>query len=440
MRENTVSRNLKYTKPSELCHVSYFTTSDPQTRMILTAPQLDTLNVLYYFIIKEIDKKTLTLEDLELSPKPFKITLTTIADLLGKYKAGGHSRIVTSINVLSTVGVIPNMLNKNAKYGRTPINSIITSHEFNTITEKNGKYVTFTIHPEILSLLIKKRKMYAPLSLHIQNVLVSRYSKLLYEILKDYSPCGEKHIEFGVLLEILNVNEERSPCLGRWSSFNTQVLHRAIKEINEHSDIAVCHKVSRKMIINQKDKKVMFFMKTQTSTLIDSSLEKKQKEIAYSQTALDFINTPVYLSPVETKYLELAKMRMSIYKSKPQYVPIKNEKKYLSAIVNSIKDDIEMDIPTMIGIDEILATIKQDNDQLRDDSIPQLIVFDNYNKKSQIITINSEYCIYVANEETSLTHSIKETYTELMGYITNGGTFSIRVTKSKIPDYIPSYM
>ena len=94
--------------------------------------------------------------------------------------------------------------------------------------------------------------MHSSFYLQIQYSLGSKYSKLLYELLKDYSNLNEFVIDFSILKALLNVDNKDNPSIDNWSIFNRDILKRAVKEVSEKSDINVAYEPIKNIIDGKK--------------------------------------------------------------------------------------------------------------------------------------------------------------------------------------------
>ena len=107
----------------------------------------------------------------------------------------------------------------------------------------------------------------------------SKYSKLLYELLKDYSNLNEFVIDFSILKALLNVDNKDNPSIDNWSIFNRDILKRAVKEVSEKSDINVEYEPIKNIIDGKKQvDKIKFTIIKQKSKLIDYDLNPALKE------------------------------------------------------------------------------------------------------------------------------------------------------------------
>lgn len=81
--------------------------------------------------------------------------------------------------------------------------------------------------------------------------MISKYSKALYEILKDYENIKNISINMDLLYGLLNVNINK-PSNTAWSTFRVNILEKAITEINEKSDILVSYEPIKEKLDGQR--------------------------------------------------------------------------------------------------------------------------------------------------------------------------------------------
>lgn len=96
--------------------------------------------------------------------------------------------------------------------------------------------------------------------LKIQFSMSSKYSKLLYEILKDYENINEIVLDVDMVVMLLNDTNFKE-----WSIFRANVLDRAVKEINEKSDIKVSYEAIKEKVDDQRKQvtKIKFIIQKQ---------------------------------------------------------------------------------------------------------------------------------------------------------------------------------
>jgi len=103
----------------------------------------------------------------------------------------------------------------------------------------NSNTFTFQLEPEILLGWMHNPKPYTKLFLKVQTKLKLTYSKILYEICKDYVKLGKPlSKKFNEWLTVLGIDKSKSNT-STPGQLKSAYLNKAIKEINEHTDIFI---------------------------------------------------------------------------------------------------------------------------------------------------------------------------------------------------------
>lgn len=135
-------------------------------------------------------------------------------------------------------------------------------------------------------------ELYARINLSIQKNIDSKYSLILYEIAKDHYIAAQGRgltpfIEVDDLKRLLECQNEKS--YNRFAEFN-RVIKKALKEINEKTDITV------KAVYKKKGKTIVAIQfqvkpKTDKSSMLEGILQSKQGELPIAGN--DLYNTLV---------------------------------------------------------------------------------------------------------------------------------------------------
>jgi len=226
---------MEINKPSELTQTMFFKNDDSNAIASLTATQMDMLNLIFYkskeYFIKE------KVEILEFIP--FEIDLKMISETFDKYNTGAYTDLIKQLVELSDIKVVINVLGKNKDMNTTFTRFI---HKITVSKHKNNnrKKVRLILDGDICKMIFNVKKLFSKFYLKIQFSMKSKYSKLLYELLKDYEGIFTKIIDYELLVGLLNVDYEKTNN-GKWALFNQNILKKAVKEINEKSDIKVSY-------------------------------------------------------------------------------------------------------------------------------------------------------------------------------------------------------
>lgn len=206
--------------------------------------QLDLINSMYYLIHKQVntnqDIRNMILNSDKGGSTEFEIELADIAGMLPKYNNRQYEQLIKKIRSLQAVHIVINALNKD-KDMETTTTSIIT--EVTTNVNKTKK-ITAAFPNKLIRSYNNTQKYFKKHYLSIQFSLKSKYSKLLYELTKDYEGLENGiSIPFESLIELLNVT---TPNMQTLSQFKYHIIEKSIKEINETTDIEVSYTVVKK--------------------------------------------------------------------------------------------------------------------------------------------------------------------------------------------------
>ena len=235
-------------KSSELCQVVFYTESKKEKRLFnISALQLDLLNSIFYqsnkFLVQnkiELDSSDTTTVELDLSE---------LSAMLNRYKQSQYEYMVSVLDELSDVKVIINALNKNKQMHEVSLTRFILSIKLSKHLDTNKKKIRIIMDNEVLKRVSNIKSMFSKMFLSIQLSMNSKYSKLLYELLKDYHGIKTITIPYDHQLDLLNVTEET---MKMWSNFRPHVIEKAISEINEKSDILVSYEPIKEKLDGQR--------------------------------------------------------------------------------------------------------------------------------------------------------------------------------------------
>ena len=436
--EKIYEKNLELRKPSELCQVLYYKDFNKEEFAVLTPMQLNLISIIFYFISDSISKQNLTEDEIYdwISMNHFELNLQSISEILGTYKNGYYAIIVKNLQELSKIQVLTNILHKN-KTRELTLFHFLRKISWVQDNKNISKRVKVWIEPELLAMFIKMKSYYTKFSLQIQLGLKSKYSKLLYEVMKDYSGSGVKNIDFEMLKALLNVDVLSKPTLNNWSNFNRDVLKRCVNEINAKSDIVleytpVKERIDKKLTVVS----VNFNIKKQKSKLINYEKEYTNHEfdvfiVSDSDNEINMKDS----TPIETKLIQLAQERMKDVIENGTVV--KNPQKYLETVIENIRKEGN-DIVSMIEMDNILDELKSQFPK-KDTRTNQLMILENF-MGEPIVVISSNYLLYSPLTKSNITETIKETINKIKEFKKSGGKFKIIETHSRVPEMEKSYL
>ena len=242
-----IKRNkLEINKPSELCQVVCMDENKNLTGE-LTATQMDLMNLLLYksreLIVKNQIEKVDEFFNIE-------IELHYFNSILGKNTNSDYKRIVEHLTNLKRQLFVINALGKN-KDIETTVTSFVHKITFSRHKDNYKKLARIILDGEIINLVINTKKYFSKMFLKIQFDMVSKYSKALYELLKDYEGIRTITIDLQLIFGLLNVDISKKTNI-KWSTFRPNILEKAVNEINEKSDIKVSYEPIKEKIPGQR--------------------------------------------------------------------------------------------------------------------------------------------------------------------------------------------
>lgn len=427
---------LELKKPSELCQVLFYSDFTKKEYAQMSSMQIDLASTMFYLISDVVNKQNLTTADIFewSSLNHFEINLQTIAETLGKYENGYYEPIVTNLQELSKVQVLTNTLHKNKEQEQTLFH-LIRKISWLKDKQTTSKRVKVWVEPELILMFHNANRMYTSFYLQIQYGLNSKYSKLLYEILKDYANLGELTIDFDILKALLNVDVSDKPDWEKWAAFNRDILKRAVAEVTEKSDIYVTYDTIKAREVKKLEvTKVKFHIKKQKSILIDydSSINKLDIDAVVVPD-----DTPMLpFDPVEAKYQQIARKRMD--QAKLFGTVIKSEQRYMDTVINKIKEE-GLDIAGMLAVDSLLDGVKSEFASIKSNK-NQLIVLDNYDPNYRVVAVSHEYLLYSPVDRVNITKTIGETINKINEFKNSGGKFKIIETPGYVNEIEISYL
>lgn len=438
-QKQTKKTNLELKKPSELCQVLFYSDFNKKDYAYLTSLQIDLVSTIFYLISDVMNKQKLEESDIFewSSINHFEINLQTIAEMIGKYENGYYEPIVQNLQELSKVQVLTNTLHKN-KTTEFSLFHLIRKISWLKDKQTTNRRVKIWIEPELLTLFHNVNKMHSSFYLQIQYSLGSKYSKLLYELLKDYSNLNEFLIDFSILKALLNVDNKDNPSIDNWSIFNRDILKRAVKEVSEKSDINVEYEPIKNIIDGKKQvDKIKFTIIKQKSKLIDYDLNPALKEYITDTLVVSSESKTDDYNPLELKLIELARKKME--KAKVFGTVVQNEQKYIQAIVEQLKRE-NIDIEGMVEMDKILNSVKKQFQPNKINSTNQLIILDYYDPKYPLVTLSHEYLLYSPIDRVNITQTIEDTINKINDFKDKGGQFKLIQTPEYVDELEISYL
>lgn len=295
-------------KPSELCQVIFIQKFKKDYEIYKISPiQLDLMNGIVYKVREIIHRDNLVIDD-EIPSTLFEIRLQDFTSLFSTYNNNDYRFLIEKMVDLSDIKIIINALGKNKECEETAITRFI--HEIRLSKHKHQKdqKIRIAVSNLIINKFINVKKYFSKMFFAIQFSMDSKYSKLLYELLKDYERIKFIEIPISNLFDLINVTEESQK---KWSIFQGNILKKAVTEINEKSDIKVSYETFKEKPEGDRMQvtRIKFSIERQTETrlrelgIIQESISE-HKFYDKSKTKLDKLVKNGYKVIDEEKWIE----------------------------------------------------------------------------------------------------------------------------------------
>jgi len=386
-------------KPSELTQIIFFENYSKKIYATVNTMDIDLINAIFYLTKKKILKKEIKLED---NTTKVNLLLSELADFLEKYKSGRYDKILGSLIHLKKMDVMINSLEKNKNIKKYHLTSFI--HFIRWTRHKNllNKNVVLGLDSEILKRYMHTKSFFSKMFLKIQFSMTTKYSKLLYEILKDYSGIELLHLNINDLSLLLNTPTNKQ--YQKWSVFRPNILEKAINEINEKSDIQVSYEpIKEKTKENPRlhVEKILFQIEPQPeSRLKKLGLLDQEPELSIEEKI--FLNKKKHIARQK-----LDKILNSEYGQK-----IKDEDKWIEADIKKFEEKYE----AMINLDTWQSDMAKKSVEFRREYYIQL---GHFLDKSMVGYDNEGYRITdMFDPSTIYTYDPKETYDTILRFVT----------------------
>ncbi len=419
-------QSLEIKKPSELCQVLYYSDFTKKEQANLTPLQIDLVEVIFLYVSETLEIEKITNANLVewTALNHFEFDLQSIASTLGRYNNNYYEQIVNNLAELSKFQVLTNTLHKN-KSQESILYHFIRKISWIQDKKTTNKSIKLWLEPELLSMFLNIKNYYTKFSLQLQFGLKSKYSKLLYPLLKDYEGVDAKTIDFTILQGLINVDVVARPNLATWSHFNRDLLKRTVKEINDKSDIFVTYTPIKERDENKKLKvtKIKFEMKKQKSILLDYTIDDNNE------------GAPTELSRAELKLNEIANKQ--IEEAKIFGTVIKNEKRYKQTVIKNLIEE-GLDVDSIIELEDIIEDLRVSFSEQRN-STHQLMAVENYDGHA-VMSISNNYLMYSPVDKINITKTVKETILRINNLKQSGKTFKLIETSTKVSELEFSYL
>jgi len=376
-------KHFELNKPSELTQV-VFTQQIKKELCIykMSALQIDLTNVLFYKIRKEIAKNKLVI-DAEAASTMFEFNLSEFNDMLPLYGSSDYRQIVEQLDLLSDIKIIINSIGKNKEVDEMIITRFIQEIRISKHRKTEKKKIKLAISNTIINRFVDVKKYFSKMFLTIQFSMNSKYSKLLYELLKDYEGIKVKQFEVDILQDLLNVTENTQR---KWSIFQTNILKKSIKEINDKSDIIVSYEPIKG---RTEDNPRLHVTKIKFTILKQADSKLK---------SLGLLDTEPELSTEEQiKYNRKKTIALQRLEKSKEFQDIENESAWIEKTINSITDSYLEEQNSIDAAKEFLQQIDIKN------YTDKLLI-----KYGDLVGLK-DYCLNYIYTDTRITNNAKET-------------------------------
>lgn len=258
----------------------------------LTSTQHDAMNFLCYTAREQLHKKYPDLhgkfksfnndeelfEFLEI--QKFEINLKDLSEFLEKYEfKQDKKKLSYSLNELKSTTVRVGIFKQDSKLKEVLENRYFSLlRRYNRVSNSNT--VTYQLEPEILLGWAFNPKPFAKMYLKLQTNLHTTYTKILYEICKDYENLKVVRKELDLWHAVLGFNKDIKT-IHQVSLFKHNYLNRAIEDINKFTDIKITNIYGEK-----KDKKTFMIVEFEKQSV------SRLKELGLVESGI--ISLPFY--------------------------------------------------------------------------------------------------------------------------------------------------
>jgi len=212
----------------------------------ITPTQHDSMNYICYiareqvfknnFDVLELFKNKDTVDEgfVKLRSIPIKIDLRSLTKFINKFE-NDKKKVYHLIKELEDIKVT---------VGHFKGDDLMVEDRFSLISRSsritNSNIITIYLEPELILGWLFKAHPFAKMHLKIQTYLKRTYSKILYEICKDYLTLGKIKKDFTLWKQVLGIEAPNV------SKLKGNYLKNAVKEINEKTDIKITNIYGKK--------------------------------------------------------------------------------------------------------------------------------------------------------------------------------------------------
>lgn len=401
-----------FKKPSNLSKTLFYEDLNSRKLSNLTPTQVDVVNALFYFLTMAITELEIEMDQVDFwaNNNHFLISLNSICGLMGKFDNRVYDVIIGTLLELNKVQIVSSdVIDK--KITKETYFSLIRKISFEKEKQTTLKHVHIWVEPEIIKMIKKSINFYTLFNLQMLFSLKSKYSKLLYDVVKS-SKCESIKIDYSQLLLMLNVEDSKMS----WAIFNRDIFKRIINEINTRTDIEISA-YPVKSIKNGKKKvyDIEFNVTTKFNEprLIVDSNQPQIKVIGNND--MNDSSEKDHLYDIFTDSIitenDVSNIKYFIAENKINSLPeevrakIYNPKQYLTKIVESL-DISDQNLYYKISIKNYISKLKTLSDKNKPGT--KLICFSLYSDIPYIV-LSNDFNFYNLTADSKITTTLEET-------------------------------
>ena len=184
--KTTNIQQLEINKPSELCQVVFVQKFKKDYEIYKVSPfELDLMNAIMYRVREKIMTEKISIDD-EIPSTLFEIKLHDFASLFTGYNYNDYRPFIEKLIDLTDVKIVINALGKNKDIEEKVLTHFIHEIRLSKHKQQKNRVVRIAVSNLIINKFLGIKKYFSKMFFKIQFSMFSKYSKLLYELLKDY--------------------------------------------------------------------------------------------------------------------------------------------------------------------------------------------------------------------------------------------------------------
>jgi len=281
MKKPTVNKQmLEVHKPSSQITCIYESKGKTCT---ITPTQHDSMNYICYSAREQLCKNNIELLErltnendetfeaafAQLRGTPFKLDLRELTTFIDKFET----------NTKTVYQLLKDLEDIKVTVGHFKKDSIMVEHRFHLLsrTERvtNSNIIKIYLEPELVLGWVFNAKPFAKMFLKIQTTLKTTYTRILYEICKDYLNLGSVTKDYELWKQVLHLS---APNI---SQLKGNYLNKSVVDINANTDIKITN------IFGKKEKGINYM-----TVEFEKQSEERLKELGLNQPSI--VSLPFY--------------------------------------------------------------------------------------------------------------------------------------------------